>query len=163
MPIGENAARELLQLLEARGDRLTDIAANEQEEYLWRLSYRDFLERHMGVTDPEIFALYQGLVVDSSASIEVSSALSVMSYSGFPGLKATALSQYNGVAEPYIFHFPDGNASIARLLVRSMIPRVAAGTTMDDIVLTKFDYSKLDEEDSGIRLRLNSIDRKSVV
>ncbi len=52
MPIGENAARELLQLLEARGDRLTDIAANEQEEYLWRLSYRDFLERHMGVTDP---------------------------------------------------------------------------------------------------------------
>ena len=157
MPIGENAARELLQLLEARGDRLTDIAANEQEEYLWRLSYRDFLERHMGVTDPEIFALYQGLVVDSSASIEVSSALSVMSYSGFPGLKATALSQYDSVAEPYIFHFPDGNASIARLLVRSMIPRVAAGTTMDDIVLTKFDYSKLDEEDSGIRLRLNSM------
>jgi len=157
MPIGENAARELLQLLEARGDRLTDIAANEQEEYLWRLSYRDFLERHMGVTDPEIFALYQGLVVDSSASIEVSPALSVMSYSGFPGLKATALSQYDGVAEPYIFHFPDGNASIARLLVRSMIPRVAAGTTMDDIVLAKFDYSKLDEEDSGIRLRLNSM------
>jgi spermidine dehydrogenase len=111
----------------------------------------------MGITDPEVFALYQGLTVDSSASIEVSSALGVMGYSGFPGLQATALSQYEDVAEPYIFHFPDGLASIARLLVRDMIPRVAAGTTMDDIVLAKFDYSNLDEEDSNVRLRLNSM------
>ena len=157
MPLGENAARELLRLLEARGNRVTDIPASEQEEYLWRISYRDFLERHMGITDPEVFALYQGLTVDSSASIEVSSALGVMGYSGFPGLQATALSQYEDVAEPYIFHFPDGLASIARLLVRDMIPRVAAGTTMDDIVLAKFDYSNLDEEDSNVRLRLNSM------
>jgi spermidine dehydrogenase len=157
MPLGENAARELLRLLEARGNRVTDIPASEQQEYLWRISYRDFLERHMGITDPEVFALYQGLTVDSSASIEVSSALGVMGYSGFPGLQATALSQYEDVAEPYIFHFPDGLASIARLLVRDMIPRVAAGTTMDDIVLAKFDYSNLDEEDSNVRLRLNSM------
>jgi len=157
MPLGENAARELLQLFEARENRVTDIPASEQEAYLWRISYRDFLERHMGITDPDVFALYQGLIVDSSASIEVSPALSVMGYSGFPGLKATALSQYEDVAEPYIFHFPDGNASIARLLVRNMIPRAAAGSTMDDIVLTRFDYSKLDEENSSVRLRLNSM------
>ena len=156
MPLGENARRELLQLLEARGNRLTDIPADEQEEYLWRLSYRDFLERHMGVTDPEVLALYQGLTADSTASIEASSALGVMSYVGLPGLQATAFAEYNDNAEPYIFHFPDGNASIARLLVRNMIPRVASGTTMDDIVLTKFDYSKLDEEDSSVRIRLNS-------
>ena len=156
MPLGENARRELLQLLEARGNRLTDVPDDEQEYYLWRMSYRDFLERHMGVTDPEVLALYQGLTADSTASIEASSALSVMSYVGLPGLQATALADYNDDDEPYIFHFPDGNASIARLLVRNMIPRVASGTTMDDIVLTKFDYSKLDEEDSSVRIRLNS-------
>ncbi len=156
MPLGENARRELLQLLEARGNRLTDIPVDEQEEYLWRLSYRDFLERHMGVTDPEVLALYQGLTADSTASIEASSALGVMSYVGLPGLQATAFAGYNDYAEPYIFHFPDGNASIARLLVRNMLPRVASGTTMDDIVLTKFDYAKLDEEDSSVRIRLNS-------
>ena len=155
-PIGENARRELLQLLEARGNRLTDIPADEQARYLRRLSYRDFLERHMGVTDPEVFAIYQGLTADSTASIEASSALSVMSYAGLPGLRATAIANYGDDAEPYIFHFPDGNASIARLLVRQMIPRVAAGTTMDDIVLAKFDYAKLDEEDSRVRLRLSS-------
>ena len=30
-------------------------------------------------------------------------------------------------SEPYIYHFPDGNASLARLLVRSLIPGVAPG------------------------------------
>ncbi len=156
LPLGRNARRELAQLHAARENRLPDIPAGEQAEYLQRISYREFLERHMGVTDPEVFALYQGLIVDSAASIEVSSALGVMGYSGFPGLKATAMADYEDVSEPYIFHFPDGNASIARMLVRRMIPRVAAGSTMDDIVLAKFDYSKLDESDSSVRLRLNS-------
>jgi len=34
--------------------------------------------------------------------------------------------------DPYIYHFPDGNASLARLFVREMIPGVAAGRGMDD-------------------------------
>ena len=42
--------------------------------------------------------------------------------------------------EPYIYHFPDGNASIARLLVRKLIPGIAAGHTMEDIVTAQFDY-----------------------
>jgi spermidine dehydrogenase len=157
MPLGENARRELLQLMAARENRLTGIPDHEQEDYLWRISYRDFLERHMGITDPEVFALFQGLIVDSGASIEISSALGVMGYSGFPGLNATALSGREVVSEPYIHHFPDGNASIARLLVRKMMPQVADGTTMDDIVLAKFDYSRLDDADSNVRLRLNSM------
>ena len=106
MPIGASARRELLQLLEARGNRLTDIPASEQEQYLRRLSYRGFLERHMGVTAPEVFAIYQGLTADSTASIEASSALGVMSYAGLPGLRATALANYDDDAEPYIFSFP---------------------------------------------------------
>jgi spermidine dehydrogenase len=57
--------------------------------------------------------------------------------------------------EPYIYHFPDGNASIARLLVRGLIPGVAPGHTMDDVVLAPFDYGALDR-DTRVRLRLNS-------
>jgi spermidine dehydrogenase len=59
-------------------------------------------------------------------------------------------------SEPYIFHFPDGNASIARLLVRSLVPRSAPGQTMDDIVTAPLDYGRLDEEGSPVRIRLNS-------
>ena len=32
-----------------------------------------------------------------------------------------------GEEEPYIFHFPDGNASIARLLVSRLVPGVFDG------------------------------------
>ena len=55
-----------------------------------------------------------------------------------------------------MYHFPDGNASVARMLVRSMIPDVAPGTTMEDVVLAPFDYSKLDRADSKVRIRLQS-------
>ena len=32
----------------------------------------------------------------------------------------------------------------------------AAGTTMDDIVLAKFDYARLDDPMNAVRIRLNS-------
>src|SRR5205823_10391211 len=60
--------------------------------------------------------------------------------------------------EPYIFHFPDGNASVARLLVRSLIPEAIPGHTMEDVVTAKVDYSKLDmaSSQSMARIRLNT-------
>src|ERR1035438_5822770 len=66
----------------------------------------------------------------------------------------------NAEAEKYFFHFPDGNASIARLLVRKLIPAAIPGNSAADVVLTKADYSKLDEGSSPVRIRLNR-DRKS--
>jgi len=71
-------------------------------------------------------------------------------------MHATAIADEWVNDEPYIFHFPDGNASIARLLVRSLIPGVADGSSMEDIVLADFDYSRLDTLATPVRLRLNS-------
>jgi spermidine dehydrogenase len=89
--------------------------------------------------------------------IDVLSAYDAMD-SGNPGFSGLALpTEDDEASEPYIYHFPDGNASIARLLVRSLIPAVAAGSTMDDIVLADFDYSKLDQPGQPIRIRLSSI------
>ena len=76
--------------------------------------------------------------------------------SGYPGFGGLALPEEEEGSEPYIYHFPDGNASIARLLVRSLMPAVAAGSTMDDIVLADFDYSKLDQAGQPIRVRVSS-------
>jgi spermidine dehydrogenase len=58
--------------------------------------------------------------------------------------------------EPYIFHFPDGNASVARLLVRALIPAAMPGRSMDDVVMARADYAKLDVDGAAVRLRLNS-------
>jgi spermidine dehydrogenase len=62
----------------------------------------------------------------------------------------------NAEAEKYFFHFPDGNASIARLLVRNLIPAAIPGNSANDVVLAKADYSKLDQAPSPVRIRLNS-------
>ena len=59
-------------------------------------------------------------------------------------------------SQPYIFHFPDGNASLARMLVRALIPGSIAGTTMEDVVTARADYGALDRADNHVRIRLNS-------
>jgi spermidine dehydrogenase len=76
---------------------------------------------------------------------------------GYPGFAGLGLGQARAAwSEPYIYHFPDGNASLARLLVRSLIPGVAPGNTMDDVVQAPFDYSRLDGGAQNVRLRLDA-------
>lgn len=72
------------------------------------------------------------------------------------GLPALDSHDQSILDDLYIHHFPDGNASIARLLVRKLIPSVAPGKTMEDVVLAKFDYSQLDRPEHNVRIRLNS-------
>jgi spermidine dehydrogenase len=57
---------------------------------------------------------------------------------------------------PYTFHFPDGNASIARMLVRNLVPGVLAGHSADDIVTARADYARLDASGAPVRIRLCS-------
>jgi spermidine dehydrogenase len=56
--------------------------------------------------------------------------------------------------------FPDGNSSIARLLVRSLIPKTFPAMALDadpfGIVTAQLEYAALDRPESTVRLRLNS-------
>jgi spermidine dehydrogenase len=71
------------------------------------------------------------------------------------GLTFTAMGEVTP-QEEFHFHFPDGNASIARMLVRSLVPDSAPGNTAEDIVTARMDYGRLDHGDSPVRIRLNS-------
>ncbi len=82
---------------------------------------------------------------------------------GAPGMNALglpdSLTQPEETEDPNQYRypmFPDGNASVARLLVRKLIPEVAPGNTMQDLVTTRFDYSQLDRDSSPVRIRLSS-------
>jgi spermidine dehydrogenase len=156
MPISEAARREMLPLLADRRLRITDVPPEKQEDYLWEISYRAFLERYFDIREPEVFALLEGIATDTGVTLEAAPALMMLNYVGMPGFSATALPRVGFEDVPYTAHFPDGNASITRLLVRAMIPRVAPGSTMEDIVEAPFDYSRLDDADSAVRLRLSS-------
>ena len=156
MPLSESGKRDLLKLLEADESLLADLPRPEQRRYLRQISYRDYLMKHLNITAPEVFTMLENMATDVSLGIDTASAGQMMGYVGLPGLSTTDLHRDDFDDNPYIYHFPDGNASVARLLVRSMIPRVAPGDTMEDVVTAKFDYGRLDEADSRVRLRLNS-------
>lgn len=155
MPVFERAREEFLRLLLIDEDRMADIPAADKWRYLHTISYREFLAKHLDIKEPEVFAVLQDLASDWGVGIEAVPAYSAMSYAGLPGWLATGLPEPEP-EEAYIHHFPDGNASIARLLVRGLIPEVSAGRTMEDVVAARFNYSKLDQPNSLARLRLNS-------
>ena len=149
------ARAQLLSLLTATGDALPGRTVAERLELLSSISYRTYLSDHLGIGASEVFAALQPLTTDLGADIAAVPAIDALYYTGLPGYEASGLPDWDD-EEPYIHHFPDGNAAIARLLVRRMIPDAAPGSTMQDIVLADFDYGKLDVAGAPVRLRLNS-------
>ena len=155
MPISAEAKRQFVGLLSATDDRLSKIAKADRWDYLYNISYRDFLVKHLGISETEVLNVLQDLAIDSGVGIDSVNALNAMSYSGLPGWSATGLPELEP-DEPYIHHFPDGNTSIARQLVRKMIPAVAPGESIESLIIAHFDYSQLDQADAKVQLRLNS-------
>ena len=110
---------------------------------------------------PDVAKIFQTYPHDLyGVGIDAVSAYDCARY-GYPGFKGIPLPKRNREddpeeEEPYIFHFPDGNASIARMLVRSLVPGVLPGHTMEDIVTARANYARLDDAASPVRIRLNS-------
>jgi spermidine dehydrogenase len=164
MPVSSAAKTELRDLLKNSKDTVPEHSIFSEPQYLNTLTYEDFLSKHVGVTEPEVFNLLRH--TGSSYFGHGTDMIPAMLALGFglPGMNATSLGAFNGLirkalqwtTEPYIYHFPDGNASIARLLVRTLIDGVAPGSTMQDVVTAPFDYTKLDVAGSPVRLRLRS-------
>lgn len=159
-PLPPADRQALIELHTAPKDYLPGKTADEKADYLAATSYRDFLLKNVGLSEGAV-KYFQSRTNDFMAlSIDAVAASDAYSV-GFPGFGAMNLAPISEEAaaemeEPYIYHFPDGNASLARLLVRSLIPGVAPGHTMDDVVLAAFDYAKLDQPKASVRVRLNS-------
>jgi len=156
-PISEDARARLVSLFKHPQDYLAGKSKAEKIAHLKKISYRDYLRKDAGLGD-EAVKYFDGATKDLLAmGPDITPALEalIVRYPGFAGLGLSDQEE-EGLDEPYIYHFPDGNASIARLLVRSLIPAVAPGHTMDDVVLADFDYASLDVDGAPVRLRLNS-------
>ena len=155
MPMPQPARDQMLALLTSTDDVFPGLTVEERLEVLGSISYRSYISDKLGISEPEVFAALQPLTTDLGADIAAVPAIDALYYTGLPGYEASGLPDWDD-EEPYIHHFPDGNAAIARLLVRRMIPDAARGSTMRDIVLADFDYGKLDVAGAPVRLRLNS-------
>ncbi len=159
IPIAEAARKDLLRLQHARVDYMPDLTPEQKKSKLIKTSYKDFLLQYVKV-HPDVVKVFQSSTHDIYAvGIDAVSAYDC-AREGFPGFKGMSLPKDHEENpekdEPYIFHFPDGNASIARMLVRSLVPGVLSGHTMEDIVTARANYAGLDDAASPIRIRLNS-------
>lgn len=156
-PLNEQARKDLVRIQTEKTDYLPGLSPEEKREKLHKVSYETFLRDYARV-DPQLIEMYRKWGTSFwCVGIDEIPATSVQSYDGgMPGLDHTLLREGSRGDEPYIFHFPDGNASLARLLVRSMIPDALPGSTMEDAVTSRLDYSQLDKDGQAVRIRLNS-------
>jgi spermidine dehydrogenase len=165
-PLSETAQKDLVGLYSEKVDYLAAKNTAEKKTYLARTSYKDFLLKDAKV-HPEVIRYFQsstyGLYGVGIDAVPAGDLAGLRFHPGFQGMDLSGplgpgigLEVTRQDDEQYIYHFPDGNASIARLLVRALIPGSAPGHSMEDIVLAKMDYSKLDSPDSPVRIRLNS-------
>ena len=158
-PLNEQAKADLVRAFTDKKDYLPGKSREEKVALLSRISYREYLRDYVKV-DHQVLEMYQrwGMSYWCVGMDEVP-AIYILGYTdggGLPGLEHTVPRKGGRGSEPYIFHFPDGNASVARLLVRKLIPDAVPGSTMEDVVTAKVDYSMLDRPDANVRVRLNS-------
>ncbi len=155
-PIAEQARNDLSRLCREKKDYLPQLNAEQKKDRLARISYTHFLTELVGV-HPDVIRLYQsvsqplfGVGIEAIAALDASDA-------GYPGFRGMGMEPEGLDSErKYFFHFPDGNATIARLLIRRLIPGAVPGNSATDVVTSKANYAKLDGEDSPVRIRLSS-------
>jgi spermidine dehydrogenase len=165
-PLTDKAKDDLKRLIALDEDLMPDLTSEQKKAKLARMSYADYLTKLVKVDsqvvtllDPEQKPLY-GVGIDAISTQDAWG----LGMPGFEGLKLTpgpgpgmgrdAIP--NEEAEKYFFHFPDGNSSIARLMVRSLIPEAVPGNSADDIVTSQVRYEQLDQPGRPTRIRLNS-------
>jgi spermidine dehydrogenase len=165
-PIADQAKRDWQRLYSDPKDYLPGLTSNEKKAKLARMSYSSFLKDVVQVHE-DVIKVHQafpqplfGVGIDA-VSAQDAWGLGLPGFDGMkldpaPGKGMNRDAIPNEEAEKYFFHFPDGNATIARLLVRKLIPAAVPGKAMGDVFLTRADYAKLDDSNSPVRIRLNS-------
>ena len=166
-PLSAQAQKDIARLETDKVDYLPGLSSAEKKDRLSRISYKDFLLKVVKVS-PDAIPFYQtrthglyGIGIDAVGALECWA----LRYPGFEGMNldpvANGRMSFTAKGDatpkpPYNFHFPDGNASVARLLVRALIPSALPGSTAQDSVLAPTDYGKLDRDGSNVRIRLSS-------
>ena len=164
-PLSSVVRRDLLRLFTQKKDYLKGKTNAEKLQLLAKISYKEWLVTYVKISPRALPYLqvvthdYFGVGIDAVPAGDCRGLGQPgfeglgLGYEAGPGQGLTSRLEHD---EPYIFHFPDGNASVARLLVRTLIPGVLDGGTMADIVTARARYGALDQPRNAVRLRLSS-------
>ena len=166
--LSERVRREIAALEDSPRDYLPSLAPAAKKTFLDTVSYRDFLLKTVGV-DALVARFYQqrthglwGVGTEAVSALECWAT----GLPGFAGMKlppgsidtmgetAAGFADTGGSVD---VHLPDGGATVARALVRALVPEALQAGSIDDLVSARVDYARLDRGGSPTRLRLNSI------
>jgi len=155
-PLTDAARKDLIRIHSKNPDYMAGMSDAEKEAKLAKMSYQDYLLQVAKVS-PDAIAFFLGNGGRNNKRVDTTPALEAAQH-GSPGFNGLGLRLEEAFNEgSYTFHFPDGNASVARLLVNRLIPAAVPGKQdMNTIVQAPVEYDKLDSPDSSMRIRLSS-------
>ena len=167
-PLSLTAREKIVQIQEGKVDYMPGLTSDDKKQRLSRMSYEVFL-RDVVYAEPAVLRFYHAQTMGEwGIGTDAVSALDCWGF-GLPGFQGMKLAKgsiprmgftpsgYEDTGGSYRLHFPDGNATIARLLVRNLIPSAVPGNSAEDVVTARVNYAQLDRDGTPIRLRLNSI------
>jgi spermidine dehydrogenase len=171
MPLTDQTRRDLLRLYsQDQPDYMPGLSSPEKKLRLAKMSYQHFLLnvakvdkqalwffQHFGEGNfcvgadatPALFGWEMGQPGFSGMNLDPTPE-GVLA--DLPGPQHGRQKQGGGGA----VHFPDGNATLARLMVRWLIPEALPGNSMEDSGAARVNYATLDNPGQAARIRLSS-------
>jgi len=154
-PLDAPVKRDLHRLYHEHRDYLPDLSPEQKVSKLTFMSYEDYLVKIVGC-DPKVCTYLRDRTFGSGRGLGSTTALSAHERFGLPGFAGLNLPRSAEENDGVEYHFPEGNATVARLLVRKLISAAMPGRTLADSILAKADYTRLDHPHNATRIRLNS-------
>jgi spermidine dehydrogenase len=164
LPLPADQQDKLIDFFAGNRDFLDGLSLGEKWDYVNSTSYNRYLIDKVGLAEdtlPILSVMIIHLTGVSGWNLTVLEGMTMggtgIKSMGWVGKATANLAEMVLDSLLQVTMFPDGNASIARLLVQKLISNVApAMQGPQDVAIAQFDYSELDREDNPTRLRLNS-------
>lgn len=162
-PLPAHVQAGLERLYLDRSDPMAALTVGDKVRRLRTMSYTDYLLKvlraHPDVVD-YIAAGWSNDMDSNSAGFDTMSAWSASRSHPllFAGLGLPKLTRRSNVTADVgeMIQFPDGNAGVARLLIRHLIPDALPGRTAEDSIRAELRYDRLDRPGQDARIRLRS-------
>ncbi|MEM1412138.1 MAG: FAD-dependent oxidoreductase [Pseudomonadota bacterium] len=156
MPLSDEARQRLERFVMMDEHVMADHGWAEVEARLRAMPYFDFLREYGGLDD-ECVALFNNRTHGGEGFDAINLSAFEALEINLPGWNLLGQGvDYDDGWDYQMVMFPDGNASVARLMVRALIPAVSPGADFDNIAVADFDYGQLDRASHPVRLRLNA-------
>jgi spermidine dehydrogenase len=156
-PVIAAVRADLIRLHESTVDYMPGLDGEQKAQALKKMSYERFLVDKAGALSGSL-PFFSGAGWSFRNNMQMDTCPAYVAWrGGAPGFGGmTILPEPKFAADE--FHFPDGNASLARLLVSRLVPAAIPGNPdQDSIVPARVAYPRLDLADSPVRIRLESM------